>query len=263
VTGDPRPRVVLIGASNVTHALDVAVATATAVLGASADVYVAAGLGRSYGARSRVFVRELAGVRESRLWDVLRAGAGERRTYALVTDVGNDIFYRQTVDTIASWVDRCLDDLAALGARTSVVQLPLGSVLDVTWAQIQLLEKIYAGGRAIDVATAQDAARRLAARLEEATRRRGVALVPQERRWYGFDPIHIRRRCELEAWHRFMAPWRDEPASALATLARRPTVAARVRARLARPDERWLFGRRQRGAQPALRLADGTTISLY
>jgi hypothetical protein len=242
--------------------LAVAVATARAVLGTSVDAYVAAGLGRSYGLRSRVAAREITSIRASHLWDILRRGDSQQPTYALVTDVGNDIFYGQNVETITGWVDGALATLASLGARTTLVQLPLASVLDVRWAQIQLLEKIYAGGRKIDVPQAQADARRLAVGLTELAARHGIPQVPQERQWYAFDPIHIRPASELEAWWRFLAPWRAE-ASAASPLATRPSLAVRVRARLARPDERWWLGRRQTAAQPALEWADGTTISLY
>ncbi len=101
---DLRRRVILLGASNLTRGISTVVGIAQASLGGPLDVVAAMGHGRSYGMWSRVLVRELPGIATCALWDAL-----DRRprldTVALVTDIGNDIFYGASIDEIVSWVD--------------------------------------------------------------------------------------------------------------------------------------------------------------
>jgi hypothetical protein len=77
--------------------------------------------------------------------------------------------------------------------------------------------------------------------------------------WYGFDPIHIRRTRGARVWREILTPWSPTSDAEPARLALRHWLALRRM----RPLERELWGRVQRQPQPAGRLPDGTTISLY
>jgi hypothetical protein len=46
-------------------------------------------------------------------------------TAALITDIGNDLFYEASVERIAEWIEQCLSRLAPLCERIVVTQLPL------------------------------------------------------------------------------------------------------------------------------------------
>ncbi|MCZ6542107.1 MAG: hypothetical protein O6768_00410, partial [Planctomycetota bacterium] len=94
-----RPRVVLLGASNLTRGISRAVGIAQAILGTPLEVLIAMGHGRSYGQRSRVLGRSLPGIVDCGLWDALLHGSG-RPTYALLTDIGNDVMYGASVPSI-------------------------------------------------------------------------------------------------------------------------------------------------------------------
>ncbi len=73
--GDSRtPRVVLIGASNVTKSLSVIIDIAHQLLGKPLDIFTALGLGRSYGLFSRILGRGLPSIRDCGLWDALQIG---------------------------------------------------------------------------------------------------------------------------------------------------------------------------------------------
>jgi hypothetical protein len=95
--------------------------------------------------------------------------------------------------------------------------------------------------------------------LIEMAARYSARLIEQPLDWYGFDPVHIRRSRRAQAWNAVFAGWPSY--SAGATMPRRSTRDT-VRLHLAAPAERWLFGRPQRRAQPALTLGD-VTIRLY
>ena len=124
---EPKARVVLLGASNVTRGAVTLVEMARRTVAGPVEFLIAMGHGRSYGARSTVLGRSLPGIAECGLWEALRRGR-ELPTYALVTDIGNDVIYGAPVDAIAGWVRTCLDRLAARQARTVLSLLPMDSL---------------------------------------------------------------------------------------------------------------------------------------
>jgi hypothetical protein len=80
-------------------------------------VLAALGLGRSYGARSRVLLRGLPGILQSGLWRQLES-LPPAPTRALVTDVGNDILYGSSPEQILEWVEESVARLQLRGARS-------------------------------------------------------------------------------------------------------------------------------------------------
>ncbi len=94
-------RAVLLGASNLTRGISTVVETAQIVCQRPLEILAAAGLGRSYGIDSRVLGRTLPGIVHCGLWNTL----SQKRpipTYALITDIGNDILYSVEVSQIAA-----------------------------------------------------------------------------------------------------------------------------------------------------------------
>ena len=81
-------------------------------------------MGAAYGLTSRVLIRELPAISDCGLWDVLQRGPS-RPTSALITDIGNDLFYGATVTEILAWVTSAIDRLAARDARIVMTLLPL------------------------------------------------------------------------------------------------------------------------------------------
>jgi hypothetical protein len=89
---------------------------------------------------------------------------------------------------------------------------------------------------------------------------RRVRMVEHRATWYGFDPIHIRRRQRHAAWHEILADGDNGGAPqmfARGSFQRWAYLASRV------PHDRRVFGVRQRREQPAGQLVDGTTVSFY
>jgi hypothetical protein len=249
----------LLGASNVARSIATIVETCRRVWGRPLDILGAYGHGRSYGQRKAVLFRELPGIVECGLWEVL-----ERRppapTAALLTDIGNDILYEFPVPEIVGWVEWCLDRLQKVGARVVMTRLPLCNLEAMTPRRFVLLRSLLFPGSKLTLDTVTKRAHDLDRRLCDLAAQRGLALVGHRAEWYGFDPIHIKLRHWSRAYGEILTPWLEGgPAPDLAP----PSLRRWFYLRLLAPDQRWFFGLEQRWPQPAGALADGTAISIY
>lgn len=257
----PERRVVVLGASNVTRAISTITRTAERLWGAPLDLLTALGHGRSYGWRINLLGRALPSIESCALWPAL-ARRPPAPTAALVTDIGNDLLYGGRADQIAGWVETCVDRLQASGARVVMTELPTFSLEKLPRWKFGLFRRLFFPFSRVTYEQLQDEGWRLQERIVSLAGQRGIALRPHDESWYGFDPIHIKLRHWHAAWRQFMAPWHELQGEELP-----PPVGAApatwLRLRLSAPHERALFGITQRRAQPCLRLASGTLVSIY
>jgi hypothetical protein len=255
-----RPRrLIVLGASNVALGLPTVLATARGLWGGPLEVLAAFGHGRSYGLRKAVLWRELAGISECGLWPAL-----ERRpsvpTTALLTDVGNDLFYEAPVPDITAWVEACVDRLRRAGARVVMTPLPLCNVATLSPRRFHFFRTVFFPGSGLEYATLLVQARDLDERLRRLAKERGAVLAEHRPEWYGLDPLHVRRASRRAAWGELLSPGMDPPPPAAVRLF---SLRQSLRLWMLAPEQRWIFGRPRRRAQPAGRLEDGTTVALY
>jgi hypothetical protein len=252
-------RVVLLGASNLTRGISTVVRLAQLSFGGPLQVLAALGHGRSYGLTSRVLVRELPGIDECGIWQALDAGP-HAPTWALVTDIGNDVFYGASTDEILGWVERALDRLAAHEARVTLTLLPTDNAQRISAWRFRLMRGLMFRKCTLELDQVHALTLEINERLRVLARDRAIELVAQRADWYGFDPIHIRLAHWPRAWSEILSTWRNEGAKDFLL---EPSLARWLYLRSLPPLERTIFGRVQRAVQPAGRLADGTTISFY
>jgi hypothetical protein len=207
----PALRAILLGASNLRISLPWIVDRVRRRAGGGpVEALAACGHGRSYGAWSRfLFARRLPGIAGCGLWREL----GRRPplpTFALVTDVGNDLAYGAGVAETAGWVEACLDRLAApkaeVDAEIVMTLLPLARLERLSGLQVRLAAALLFPGRELPWPALLDRARDLDERLRRLGRERGARLVEPAENWYGLDPIHLRRRRRREIWSQIVAP---------------------------------------------------------
>jgi hypothetical protein len=252
---EPLFRTVLLGASNLKIGLPFLLDRLRRRAGGPVETLAACGHGRSYGAWSRfLFIRRLPGITACGLWRELAARPA-RPTFALLTDVGNDLVYGYAVEEIAGWVESCLDRLAPHGAVAVLTLPPLARLERLTAWQVRLAVSVLFPGRDAPWPGLLDRARELDGRLRRIAAERGARLVEPEAGWYGIDPIHLRRSRRREAWERVLSLWPLAPESLSSPGGLRPPL-------LGAEDCR-LLGRTLRRPQPAARSADGTSLSLY
>jgi hypothetical protein len=272
-------RVVLLGASNLTRGISTVAALSQAKLGRRIELFAALGHGRSFGLTSRFVVRTLPGILQSGIWRSLEERPAVR-TFALVTDVGNDLLYGVPPERTVEWVAECLDRLAAHGARTILTLPPTCNLVGLSRARYYFFRTVLFPTCRITY----DAMVRRAAALDEHLRRLGAKRrlpTPEPQpQWYGLDPIHIKLRNWHEAWMTLLSPWSDEsddgaadaaaraavpdPAAAGGTAEdARPSLSRWLYLRSLAPQRRTLFGREQTRAQPAGKLHGGATVWFY
>jgi len=251
-------RVVALGASNVVRGLSTVVETAQLVLGGSVDFLGAIGFGRSYGMTSRVLGRELPGILDCGLWDDL-SRRPPAETYALLTDIGNDIVYGAEVEQIGEWVEQCLERLTPVCKQVVVTELPLDSLSTLGPLRFVLFRALLFPRSRLSLKDAQSRARSLNTRVVQLAQRHGACVKKPKAEWYGLDPIHIRMRHWSQAWHGILCNWRDgvRPSRARGSFTRWLGLQRQ------RPQSRHLFGVHQQRAQPTCIMRGGSTISLY
>jgi hypothetical protein len=254
----PARRVVLIGASNLTKGFGTVLDATTAIWGARLEVLVASGHGRSYGAQTRVIVRELPGILQCGLWPHLDR-LPPAPTAALVTDIGNDLLYEQPVDRIAGWVEECLDRLAARGAQTIVTLLPLENLPNLSRAKFHFFRALFVPRSRLSLEAAIERASQLDQHVERLAAERGFVTVRPRRDWYAVDPIHIHFAAQRRAWGEILDSWRGCRATARPRGAAFRTLYLRTR----KPHFRRVCGIEQRTTQPAVRLKTGTTVAIF
>ena len=203
---EPALRAILLGASNLKISLPFLLDHVRRRAGGPVEALAACGHGRSYGSWSRfLFVRHLPGIAGCGLWREV-----ERRpplpTFALVTDVGNDLLYGARAGEIAAWVEACLDRLVSHRPEIVMTLLPLARLERLSARQVRLAASLLFPGRQVAWPGLLDRARDLDARLRRIGGERGARLVEPAADWYGLDPIHLRRRSRREAWTRILPP---------------------------------------------------------
>lgn len=254
----PQKRVIMLGASNVVLSLAVVVETACRAWGRPLDILAAIGHGRSFGMTSSVLGRTLPGILQCDLWDEWRT-RDRCPTAALITDIGNDIFFGASPPQIASWVRQCLERLADHCDRIIITELPLESVSTVGPRRFLLLRSVLFPRSKIGWHQALNNACELNGQVVALAKEFGATAIKPQSSWYGLDRIHIRGRHRAEAWRQILAHWGLGASSSTSQRSLRQTL----HCWLARPKYRMVFGIEQRRIQPARRFADGTRVSLY
>jgi hypothetical protein len=254
------PQIILLGASNLTIGFPLLLDNLRRELEGPIHVYAALGLGRSYGISSRVLCRGLPGIVGCNLWAKLEQnGKPPGSTFALVTDVGNDLLYNVEVSQIVAWVKTCLDRLVEQRAEIVMTLLPIASVERMSSWRYSLFRTIFFPTTRISLPEVLQRARDLNAQLQQLGREYGVPTFEPPGEWYGFDPIHIASRHRCQAWNRILSGWPSLEPSTEFTSASWRTQSRFLRSR---PAERRLCGRLQTMRQPVLKL-DQTDVFLY
>lgn len=248
----PLRSVAVLGASNISLGMP-QLAQALDRAGCARCTF-ACGHGRSFGLRSSIPLRVLGALREVPLLDELDA-----LDAALLADVGNDLVYGVAPMRILEWVEECIERLSARGARVVVAGPPLESLARLTPARYAVAKGVLFPFHAL---TRDDALRGIAelhAGLAASCARRGLAYVAPPARWYGLDPIHVRRACRQEWARGLVAAMQGMDSPPPPSRAPRWSFGDWSRLRLLRPEREVVCGIERRGAGRA-KLSTGLEV---
>jgi hypothetical protein len=255
-----RPRVVVLGASNVTRGISTIVETAQRALGGPIDLFAAFGHGRSLGLSTRVLGRGLCSMLDAGLWAALAETPRRDETYALVSDIGNDLMYEVEPEIICRWVEKILSRCQSVARRVVVTELPLASIERLGPRRYAIVRRIIFPRCRLTLDEAKRRAVAINEGVHRAATRYGATIVAHDARWYGLDPIHVRRGEFARAWGTVLNSWNESVTSV--GLAR-GSLRRWVQLGVIPPEKRAFFGIERRRRQPAGRLRDGSTVSLY
>lgn len=258
--GRPVNRILLLGASNLTLSLRTVIDLAQQRCGGPSDVQVAAGHGRSYGAASQVLIRGLPGITGCALWSRLDA-IEHLPTYALLTDIGNDIPYGIDPRRLLSWVNWCIDRMQDHAAQIVMTNLQIATIESLSKAHYRIVRGVFFPFCRLSLRSVVERANVVHQGLADIARDRHVILIESESEWFGPDAIHVlpwkRKAYYRRACGRLQTADQDslngtEPGRTPLAWLRRP-----------RFEQMTLLGRQRCQPQPSGRLSDGSLVSLY
>ena len=197
----PSRRVILLGASNLTRSFPTVVATARATWGEPVEIMAAMGHGRSYGR-----IRRSSGEKFLEFFPAHFGKIYKTRpplpTAALVTDIGNDLLYGVPPERAAR-MGRAMPRSARRGRRGDGRHAIAGwrASSDSSEARFRFFRRLFFPRSTLTLADAQaswsSSNQRTAHRTGRIAKNTGNSSVES---WYGFDPIHFKRRVECTAW---------------------------------------------------------------
>lgn len=252
-------RVILLGASNLARAISTTVATCQSFIGFPLEIYIAMGHGRSFGRHSRVLGRGLPGINDCGLWDQLK-NTEPLPTYALITDIGNDIAYGYDVRSIKQWVEDCVIRLSEMNAKIVITRMPVERITRLSKRQFKIAKAILFPGHELTYEDAQSRVREMDDILQELGEKYSAVMADLPGYWYGIDPVHIKRSLHKKAFAEILQSWSHSNSQDCTV---EFSMARWAKLRLPRPHQWSLLGMELQNRQPAAQLSDGSTIWLY
>lgn len=253
-----RSSLIVLGASNVVNCTPEIAAVGQSVFGPF-DLFLAAGHGRSYLKKSTVLWRTLPGISDSRIWSFIKRNP-EKEAMGVITDIGNDILYEVPIKTIGSAVKRCTAQLLEANCQVSITGLPVESVSKLGKKRYLLMRSILFPGNKTSLPETMDRVHQLEQQIDDLSREFGIKKVKPKSEWFGFDPIHIRRRHRVAAWSFYLQKYGASHGS------KTQSGISRVRRwnlRFLRHETKWLFGMKRKSEQPTRELTDGSRVFLF
>lgn len=253
-------RIILLGASNLTLSLPRIVTSLRAGLPGNVEILAAAGHGRSYMGWSHVIHRGLPGLQNCSLWETLEQRPSAKQTYVMFTDLGCDLFYGAMPQQIVDAVAVCTARFNQMNAKTIFVRPPLRPLNKISNWRYYLVKNFFFPGPTIPWATMQEYIKEVDEEVYKIATESDFATVIPKDDWYGFDPIHIKRKYRNAAWGEILAPWNLDPAPPVSSSSL--GEALNIWTRKAAEGTLWRVIKRQR-SQPVIQWEDGSTLSLF
>jgi len=186
----PQNRFILLGASNLTMSLRLIIDLMQQRFGGPSEILAAVGHGRAYGIFSEAVWRGLPGVADCGLWQRL-AALEPRPSYALLTDIGNDIVYGLLPEQVLQSVEACVERLQQQSAQIVVTGLPMTSIERLSERRFLLFRNLFYPSCRLPRNETVSRAWAVHDGLVAMAARRKFVLHEQKPEWFGLDGIHV------------------------------------------------------------------------
>jgi len=247
--------VVLLGASNLSLAWPRIMDVLAEKFATPLHVTTAHGMGRSYVCDTSGFAfRRPPGILVSDLWTNLTNAETPQNTFALITDLGNDLLYGRSVEEIIEGAAECIRRLRSWNPDCQIVitRPPVESVENLGRFRFWISKLVLFPFSNLRLPDVQTATLELDRRVCELARLTHANVVQPSGDWYGLDPIHVKRFWQLEAFRMILGGWAYEDRQLDIPVPRnRPS-----------PAKRWVLGREKAKTQPCLSVNE-VTVSAY
>ena len=154
-----------------------------------------------------VLGRTLPGILECGLWealDKLDKLDDSTSIHTIVTDIGNDLLYGLNAAQTMSWVNETVERLSDRSQKILITGLPIDSLNSLSKQRFDFFRRVLFPNSTLTLESALVEGLQLHNQLLNFADGHFSTTTP-EARWYGLDPIHIRRRCRREAWERYLS----------------------------------------------------------
>ncbi|MDG1894631.1 MAG: hypothetical protein P8J37_06965 [Fuerstiella sp.] len=256
-SSSPAACAVLLGASNLTLAWPRLISLVCRSFSTPVDVYTAHGMGRSYMLERTGFATgKLPGILRCGVWDALPAISDAVTTHALVTDLGNDLLYGCQASDVIDAAEESVQRLRTWNPRCRIVMTrpPTAAVHSLGRMRFLMFRSMLFPFSRLTLECIQQKTQELDDGICRIAEQFSAHTVLPDRKWYGLDPIHVRRRSQRRAFTEILAPWDTQvcaaPSSAQ-TLPSRPTAALR-----------WVLGAERQTHQPSSE-SPGVSVFAY
>lgn len=164
------------------------------------EVLIATGPGRAYRAQGGLLNVVYPPIQSSSIFEAARekSEAGYQ-LLALVTDMGNDIMYGVTVDSLIETMEQVFDRLRTLPARIHFTTLPVRFEQGVHPAWYYFLRTVLLPSSRVSFEEARQAITRFNGYLRESASAKGH-MIPDMDRFLGYDEIHYGWFQGRQAW---------------------------------------------------------------
>lgn len=255
-------RFVLLGASNLTMHLYTAIKYLQQRIGGPSDVLVAAGHGRSYGGFSQFMFRELPGILSSGLWERLESD-NVLPTYAMLTDIGNDIPYGYSPEQILMWVNECVRRLQRQAVCIVITNIPIASIEAMPeWRYNMLRSIIFPNCQLIKDEVVERASVVHRGLLELASKHK-IEIIEPSSEWFGMDAIHVRYWKRGVCYQRVTEGFSKSIGSAQHIITEGNSLKLLKWKQRPRFAYKKMLGLERYNPQPSGLLTNGTAVSLY
>ncbi len=253
-------RFILLGASNLTLSLRLVIHRLQQRFGGPSEVLAVVGHGRAYGLTSQALGRGLSGITGSGIWHQLNR-LPMRPTYALLTDIGNDIVYGSTPQQVLQSVAWSVTQLQRHGAQVVVTNLPLAAIELLTERRYLFYRRLFYPSSCLSRDEVLSCVQAVHRGLDELALRQDFQLYEQHPQWFGADGIHVRYWRRSQFYQDIVTHFPQSNSLSIQPTGYQNGIQPWLqRAQFA---HKTLLGHEMRCEQPSGKLADGSIVFKY